>query len=106
MTYLNGRTKRVLSTWSMGLLFGFLNFEIGLGFALLAAAADPGLVRRGPVIAAIGRASLGGILMLTHVFGFVFYAALLAGFKPPFSRIRSMSYAVIALMPSFAPTCE
>ena len=65
--------------WSMGLLFGFLNFEIGLGFALLAAAADPGLVRRGPVIAAIGRASLGGILMLTHVFGFVFYAALLAG---------------------------
>lgn len=66
-----------LLAWSLGLLLGFLNFEIGLGVALLAAAADPALTRWGPAISAVGRAFLGSILLLVHPFGFVFYAALL-----------------------------
>ncbi len=68
-----------LLAWSAGLLYGFLNFEIGLGLALLAAAADPALARRGPVAAALGRAALAALLLLVHLFALVFYAALLAG---------------------------
>ena len=68
-----------LLAWSAGLLYGFLNFEIGLGLALLAAAADPALTRRGPLTTALGRALLGALLLLVHLFALVFYAALLAG---------------------------
>jgi hypothetical protein len=45
-----------LLAWSLGVLTGFLNFEIGLGLALLAAAADPALMRRGAAACALGRA--------------------------------------------------
>jgi hypothetical protein len=68
-----------LLAWNMGLVMGFLNFEIGLGVALLAIAADPFLARRGGAIATIARAALAGLLLLIHVFAFVFYAALFAG---------------------------
>ncbi len=68
-----------LLAWSAGVVNGFLNFEIGLGLALLAAAADPALARRGPATAAVARALLAALLMLMHVFALAFYAALLAG---------------------------
>ena len=68
-----------LLAWNMGLVMGFLNFEIGLGVALLAIAADPLLVRRGLVVATIARAAFAGLLLLIHVFALVFYAALLVG---------------------------
>ena len=68
-----------LLAWSAGVVNGFLNFEIGLGLALLAAAADPVLVRRGPAVAALSRVLLAALLMLMHVFALAFYAALLAG---------------------------
>lgn len=68
-----------LLAWSAGLVNGFLNFEIGLGLALLAAAADPALARRGAVASAVGRAGLAVLLLLVHAFAFVFYAALLCG---------------------------
>jgi hypothetical protein len=68
-----------LLAWNIGLVMGFLNFEIGLGLALLAAAADPALGRRGAVLRAIARMALAGLLLLVHLFALVFYAALLIG---------------------------
>ena len=67
-----------LLAWNMGLIMGFLNFEIGLGLAMLAAAADPALARRGAVAATLARAALAGLILLVHVFAFAFYFALLA----------------------------
>ena len=68
-----------LLAWNIGLVMGFLNFEIGLGVALLAAALDPALRRRGPALRAAARMALAALLLVVHVFGLVFYAALLAG---------------------------
>lgn len=68
-----------LLAWSLGVILGFLNFEIGIGLALLAAALDPALVRRGGAASIVGRAFLGGVLLLVHAFAFVFYAFLLCG---------------------------
>jgi hypothetical protein len=68
-----------LLAWNLGLILGFLNFEIGIGLALLAAAADPALSRRGPAVSVISRALLGGIILVLHALAFVFYAALLYG---------------------------
>jgi hypothetical protein len=68
-----------LLAWNMGLVMGFLNFEIGLGIALLAAAADPALSRSGLAIFAPARIALTGLLLLTHVFALLFYVALLVG---------------------------
>lgn len=78
-----------LLAWSMGLLAGFLNFEIGLGLALLAVAADAALSRRGAAAAVAGRVASGGALLLVHAFAFAFYAALLCGIAigPEFHRL-------------------
>ena len=77
-----------LAAWSTTFLMGFLNFQIGLGLALLFAAADPLarpdlwriLERRGMGwgLAAI-RIPLGLVLAADHLFGLLFYAVLLAG---------------------------
>ncbi len=77
-----------LAAWSTTFLMGFLNFQIGLGLALLFAAVDPlarpdlwrVLERRGMGwgVAAI-RIPLGLILAADHLFGLLFYAVLLAG---------------------------
>ncbi len=67
----------VLFAWGAGLLSGFLNFEIGLGLAMLAASCDPALARRGAVSLAAVRMACAALLILVHVFAFVFYAALL-----------------------------
>ena len=77
-----------LAAWSTTFLMGFLNFQIGLGLALLFAAMDPLvqpdlwriLERRGMGwgVAAI-RIPLGLILAADHLFGLLFYAVLLAG---------------------------
>jgi hypothetical protein len=78
-----------LLAWNMGLVMGFLNFEIGLGVALLAVAADPMLSQRGVAVSTIARAALAGLLLLIHVFALVFYAALFAGLilGPEFSPL-------------------
>ncbi len=78
-----------LAAWSTTFLMGFVNFQIGLGLALIFAAADP-LAR--PAQAgeggprpmadrwrAIQRAPLALILATDHLFGLLFYAVLLAG---------------------------
>ena len=66
-------------TWSTTLLAGFLNFQISLGLALLAAASDPRLARLGPAPAFACRAGVAAAVLLFHPFGLLLYAALLAG---------------------------
>lgn len=65
--------------WNLGVLTGFLNFQIALGLALLAAAAEPALARRGTAAATAGRALLGALILVVHLFGLVFYLALIGG---------------------------
>ncbi|MDJ0390532.1 hypothetical protein QMO56_20680 [Roseomonas sp. E05] len=68
-----------LLAWNWTLIAGFLNFQIGLGLALLAAAADPALARRaGPAGSFALRAALAVVLLLAHAFAAFFYAGLLA----------------------------
>ena len=66
--------------WNSTFLAGFLSFQIGLGIALLAAAADANLRRRvGRRWAMPVRAAVCGVLLIFHVFAAAFYAALLTG---------------------------
>ena len=78
-----------LAAWSTTFLMGFVNFQIGLGLALLFAAADPmaqprlwrdllggGVLSRSAVAV---RVPLGMILAADHLFGLLFYSVLLAG---------------------------
>jgi hypothetical protein len=65
--------------WSTTFLAGFLNFQVGVGLALLAAASDPGVARLRPAAAVACRAGAGAVVLLFHPFGLLFYAALLAG---------------------------
>jgi len=84
---LNARVFRGLNAWqpfflmfwcSQTLVAGFLNFQIGLGTALLAAAADDTLRARGPWALHGGRLALGVFLVVVHPFALLFYAVLLA----------------------------
>jgi hypothetical protein len=94
-----------LLAWNTTLLAGFLNFQVGLGLALLAAAADPAIGHRaGPLGGAVARVALGGALLVWHVFAAVFYGALIAGLafgpdRAPFARaaLRSAVAAVFGL---------
>ncbi len=64
--------------WSVTLLAGFLNFQVALGLALLAAAADPAVSRLRPAGTFAVRAGFAALVLLVHPFGVLFYAALLA----------------------------
>ena len=61
-------------------LAGFLNFQISLGFALLAGALEPALARRPAVSAFAVRAVLAGLILVSHPIPLIAYAALIAGF--------------------------
>jgi hypothetical protein len=76
--------------WSVGLATGFLNFQIGLGLALLAAAADGALSRRGTLATAAGRIGFGCLILLVHFFAWIFYMALLCAMAigPDFTGLR------------------
>ena len=66
--------------WNSTLLAGFLNFQIGLGLAFLAAAADPAALRRtGPLGVVPLRMALGTVLLVFHPFAAGLYGVLLAG---------------------------
>jgi hypothetical protein len=67
-----------LLAFSQTLLAGFLNFQIGLGLALAAAAAEPWLKRRGWLAASLARAGFGAALYGAHAFALGFYVVLLA----------------------------
>ena len=93
--------------WSTTLIGGFLNFQVGIGLALLAAAADAPLSRRTgscwPALRAIPAASLIGI----HLFAFVFYAGLLAALAigPNLANPARTSRRLLALAASLALPC-
>lgn len=63
--------------WAMTALVGFLNFQMGVGLALLAAAADGAISRRW-WSAALGRAVCAVVILGFHPFAAVFYAGLVA----------------------------
>jgi hypothetical protein len=65
--------------WTLTLLAGFLNFQLGLGLALMAAAGQSRVARLKPWRAAATHAAIGGALMIVHPFATAFYAAVLAG---------------------------
>lgn len=101
-----------LLAWNATLMAGFLAFQIGLGLALLAAAADPALSRRlsFPVLTCL-RVAIGAAIMVWHVFDGAFYAALLAGLGfgaalPSPGRRRAVLAAIgralAAALPAFA----
>lgn len=67
------------AAWHLTILAGFMNFNIGLGLALLAAAADPWVARRGAAPGFLLRFVMAFGLALVHAFAIFFYAALLCG---------------------------
>ena len=85
--------------WNATLLAGFLNFQIGLGLALIAAYADSWTVRcLGPRWATPIRIVLGGALLVFHAFAAGFYGVLLAGLafgsgRQPFSSTALFGHA-------------
>lgn len=69
----------VILVWTHAFLLGFLNFQLALGLALLAAAGDERLRRAGSRWALPWRCAGGGVLLASHAFGLLFYAALVGG---------------------------
>lgn len=68
----------LLLAWSMTLIAGFLNFQIALGLALAAAAADRRIADVGAAPAAIFRAAATTGLLVVHPYGALFFAVLIA----------------------------
>ncbi len=68
-----------LLAWGQSLLSAFLNFQIGIGLALVFAAIDPAVERRRPLAAVAIRSVLSIVLLLAHPFALLFYGILLAG---------------------------
>lgn len=113
---LNARHAGKLTWWSVALpvfawtctaIYGFLNFQIGMGLALLAAAADATLARRGVVWAAGGRAACCAVVLLFHPFAAAFYAALLGALslgpalkalRNPMAYVKALAAAAPALI--------
>lgn len=68
-----------VAAWSTTLLMGFVNFQLGLGLALLFVAADPLVQPRLPKGAILMRIPLGLLLAADHLYALFLYGALLAG---------------------------
>jgi len=68
----------VILAWDYTLAAGFLNFQIGLGLALLGAAIDPVFSRRSKTARVAATLFFGALTLFVHAFAFVFYAALVA----------------------------
>lgn len=88
--------------WSTPLIGGFLNFQIGIGLALLAASVD--LWPLGPRAGRFVARSMAALVLIgVHPFGFVLYAGLLAGlafgptWRAPAGRIGRLALAAAAL---------
>ncbi len=70
----------VLLAWNTTMLAGFLNFQVGLGLSMLAAAATAVLHRRAGATATVAALIvIGCVLMVWHVFAVAFYGAVVAG---------------------------
>ena len=91
------------------LVAGFLNFQIGLGLALLAVAADTKAARGGPWALYGWRIASGIVLLIVHPFALFFFAVLQAAIafgsdRPVWREIpqrlgRASATAAIALVP-------
>ncbi len=97
--------------WTLTGLAGFLNFQIGLGLALMFAAMDPALQSRGPWLGAAARCVCGAVLFFDHGLALLFYALLLAGSTfgetglgaPGPASARRMGSAVLAALTCLIP---
>lgn len=69
----------VLPVFGKTLLAGFMNFHVGVGVALVAAALDDRLARAGLVVAFIGRTLLATLALIFHPFAALVYGGLLLG---------------------------
>jgi hypothetical protein len=97
--------------WNTTLAAGFLNFQIGIGLALLGCSFEPALARtRWAGVAA--RACIGGVALFIHVMAFAFYVALvaavtlgpeLAPLRRAHSAARGLRRAAIACLPILVP---
>ncbi|QUD88934.1 hypothetical protein [Phenylobacterium montanum] len=63
--------------WTLTVLAGFLNYQIGLGLALLFAALDPIFKARGAAVLMAARCLCGVILFLDHALALLFYSLLI-----------------------------
>ncbi|WP_143524113.1 hypothetical protein [Rhizobium rhizosphaerae] len=68
----------VMLIWNFIFLAGFLNFEIGLGLALLFAAGEIWLSSRPQPVRLLYRVAAAGVLMIAHPFALMFFALLQA----------------------------
>lgn len=77
--------------WCATLIGGFINFQIGLGMALLFANADHALQSRNPAVLFVWRLFAGLLLTVMHIFSLGFYMALVCGleFSPTAAALRS-----------------
>lgn len=66
-----------LLAWGQSLLDAFLNFQIGIGLALIFAALEPSVGTRKPAMQILLRALMSLALLLMHPFALLFHAFLL-----------------------------
>ncbi len=102
----------VLLAWTATLIAGFLNFQIGIGCALLAAALEPRIGRARPFLRLLARAGLASLLLFVHMFALFYYCALLSGLAlgptirelASWRQLKARAGAVVtALVPAVAP---
>lgn len=77
--------------WCATLIGGFINFQIGLGMALLFATADHALQSRNRAVLFAWRLLAGLLLTVMHIFSLGFYMALVCGleFSPTMAALKS-----------------
>ena len=86
-----------IAAWSTTFLMGFLNFQIGLGLALLFASMDPLVQSRLWRGAVAMRIPCGLILAADHLFGLMFYGVLLAGLGMGAEPLRPWEWRAVLL---------
>jgi hypothetical protein len=64
--------------WNATVIAAFLNFHIGLGLALIGAALEPHLAGSNAVLRACCRLAIATLVLVVHMFGLLYYCALLA----------------------------
>jgi hypothetical protein len=101
-----------LLAWTATLIAGFLNFQIGIGCALLAAALEPAIGRAHPAVRLLARAGLASLLLFVHMIALFYYCALLGGLAvgpairglASWPALKPRALAVVAaLAPAVAP---
>lgn len=98
--------------WNFVYLAGFLNFEIGLGLALLLVTADLKLRSQPYAVLFVFRAVAATIILVAHPFALLFFTALLAAFAfgrdidplfKPGTWLALLGRIVVDVIPCFLP---